>query len=384
MGSLAAAQIALVMVLLTAGGLLVRSVQALLRVNPGLDPSRVLTFQLELPMATTYPTQPARDAFFANLLERVAGLPGVSGATMATAPPLEEESSTFEFTRPGVEDARVLRANFRMVARRYFSILGIPLRQGRLFQKSDGRLAARVVIVSESLARLVWGTDNPIGTQIEQPLGGQAEVVGVVGDVRTNGLDQDPGRTIYVPASQWAYNFVTIIVKARSDPSLIEPAIRTLVRELGRDLPLHHVRTMKELVAQSVAPQCFQMLLVGTFSLLVFVLAIIGTYGVTSYGVSERTGELGIRMALGATEQDIKRLVLRQGAGLAAIGIAIGGIGAAVLSRILSRFVFQISTLDPVTFAAALVLLASAVLAATFVPAHRATRVDPIRALRVD
>lgn len=374
MGALTMSQIALAMVLLTAGGLLLRSFQQLLRVDPGLDTERVLTFQLELPMATTarYPAQTTRDAFFKTLLERVQGLPGVGAATMASAPPLEEEPSAFSFTRAGVEDTRVLRANFRMVAPGYFALLGIPLIKGRSIEATDGRSAPRIAIVSEALARSVWGNANPIGQRIDLPFGEPAEVVGIVGDVRTTGLDGEASRTVYLAASQGGYNFMTVVVKSRNDSPAITPAIRQLVRELDPELPLHHVRTLEELVARSIAQQRFQTLLVGAFSLLVFALAIIGTYGVASFGVSQRTGELGIRMALGATGADVRRLVLREGAQLALIGIVIGGTAAAALSSALTRFVFQISTLDIVTFTVAPFLLATAVLLATFLPAHRA------------
>ena len=177
---------------------------------------------------------------------------------------------------------------------------------------------------------------------------------------------------------------MTVIVRVQNDPQALVPAIRNLVHELDPALPLHHVRTVEAMLAGSVAHQRFQMLLVGAFSLLMFVLAIVGTYGVTAYGVSERTNELGIRAALGATGGDIRRLVLREGAQLAVIGILVGGLTAAALSRTLTRFVFQISTLDAVTFVTAPAVLALAALVATFIPAHRAARADPMRALRAD
>jgi putative ABC transport system permease protein len=384
MDGLTVVQIALAMLLLSAGGLLVRSFQALLRVDPGLRAERTLTFQLELPMATTYPSQDGRDAFFATLLEQVGGLPGVRGVTLASAPPVEEEPNAFTFGRPGVEDRRTLRASFRLVAPNYFSLLGVPIAEGRGFDPRDRRDAPRVVIVSAALARSVWGERSPIGERIAPPFGGEAVVVGVAGDVRTTGLDGEPAHTVYVPASQGTYNFMTVVIKSGSDPAALVPAVRALVGRLDANLPLYRVRTLDDLLAQSVAPQRFQMLLVGTFSLLAFVLAIIGTYGVASYGVSERAGELGIRMALGATGEDIRRFVLREGARLVVLGIVVGGLGAVAASRLLSRLVFRISPLDPVTLVAAPLLLASAVAVATLLPARRAARVDPMRVLRAE
>jgi predicted permease len=384
MSVLTVTQVALAMVLLAAGGLMVRSFQALLRVEPGLDPANVLTFSLEVPMGSgmPYSSQATRDVFFATLLEKLKGLPGVRTVTMANAPPLEEEPSAFTFSRVGEEGARDLRANFRMAGPGYFATLAIPIKAGRAFGVTDGRDAPNVAIVSESVARSVWRGTNPVGTRIELPNGEQAEVVGVAGDVRTTGLDGDATRTVYVPAVQGGYNFMTIIARSGSDPKAIAPAARRLVREMDPALPLHHVRTLDELLTQSVAQQRFQLLIVGAFSLLVFTLAVVGTYGVASYGVSERAGELGIRVALGATAEDIRRLVLWAGVRLAVIGIVIGGSTAVALSRLLTRFVFQVSTLDLVTFTVAPALLGSAALLATFLPAQRATRVDPMRALR--
>lgn len=383
MGLLTVSQIALAMVLLTAGGLLLRSFQALRRVDLGLQPERVLTFQLELPMATTYPTQPARDGFFTDLLERVSALPGVRAVSMASAPPIEELPSEQQFTRPGSEDDRVFRASFRLVAPGYFSLLGIPVVRGRLFLPSDIRSAPRVVLVSETVAGAVWGSENPIGARIRHP-SGEAEVVGVVGNVRTRGLDGAPSATVYMAAAQGTFNFMTVLVKTGPDPGALVPALRALVRELDAELPVHHVRTVDDLVAGSVAGQRFQMVLVSSFSLLVFLLAVVGTFGVVSYTVSERTGELGIRMALGATAPDIKRLVLREGARLALLGVVLGTVGSAILSRTLSRFVFQVGVLDPVTFVVTPLLLAGAVIVATWLPADRASRVDPMRVLRAD
>ncbi len=384
MGALTVSQIALAMTLLTAGGLLLRSFQALLRVDLGLDARRVLTFQVELPMATTYPTQPARDAFLANLLGRIEGLPGVEAATFANAPPIDEQASEVAFRLPGLADDRVFNANLRVVAPGYFVLLGIPIAAGRDFGPGDGRESPRVAVVSTTLARAMWGAESPIGARIALPFGGDAEMVGVSGDVRTGGLDGSPSRTIYVAAAQVTWNFMTVLVKTGPAPRTIAPSVQALVRELDANLPVHHVRTIDDLVDGSVARQGFQMVLVGAFSLLVVLLAVVGTYGVVSYTASERTRELGIRMALGASSENIRRLVLVGGARLALLGILIGLAAAAGLSRVLSRFVFGISALDAVTFVVAPVLLAAAVLIATLIPAHRATRVDPMQVLRIE
>ena len=384
LGLLTVSQVVLATVLLTAGSLLLRSFEALVRVDPGLNAERVLTFQLELPMGTTYPTQPGRDAFFANLLARVEGLPGVSAASMASAPPIEEQATEQRFTVPGAEEGRLFYASFRLVSPSYFAVLGIPTVRGRPFGASDGRAAPRVAIVSQAVARAVWGSQSPLGARINQPFGGDAEVIGVAGDVRTGGLDGEPSRTVYLPASQWAFNFMTVMVKTRVEPQALARSIQSLVHQLDADLPVHHVRTVDDLLTRSVARQRFQTLLVGAFSLLVLILAVVGTYGVVSYTTSERTGELGIRMALGATAGDIRAMVLGEGTRLAVLGILLGTAAAAGLSRVMSRFVFQTSALDLVSFVAAPVLLGLAVLTAAWLPARRAARVDPMRVLRVE
>ena len=384
MRMLTVVQIALALVLLTAGGLMVRSFQALLEVDSGLDPRNVLTFSLELPMGSgmPYASQDTRDVFFATLLERAKSLPGVTAATIASAPPLEEEPSSFTFRRVGAEDDGDLRANFRLVGPDYFATLGIGITSGRPFNAGDGRGAPHVAIVSETIARSVWRGGNPVGTRIHLPNGEQAEVVGVARDVRTTGLDGEVARTVYVPAAQSGYNFMTVVLKSGSDPTAVAPAARRLVRDMDAALPLHRVRTLEELVAHSVAQQRFQMLLVSAFSLLVFALAVVGTHGVASYGVSERAGELGIRAALGATARDIRRLVLGEALRTTVTGIVIGTLMAAAFSRLLTRFVFQVSTLDLTTFVGALVLLGSAALLASLLPARRAGHVDPMRILR--
>lgn len=385
MRTLSVFQIALAMVLLTTGGLLMRSFQTLLRVDTGVAAQGVLTFQLELPMGSgmPYSAQPARDVFFASLLQRLNGLPSVQATTIADAPPLEENpAGEFSFTVPGQGENRVLRANRRVVASDYFALLKIPIVRGRSFEPTDLRSGPSVVVVSSALARAVWGTENPIAQRITTTSGESAEVIGVAGDVRAGGLDTELSRVAYVPTSQETFNFMTVLVRSQSDPGALAPAIRGIVSELDPALPLHHVRTVEALVSGSVAQQRFQALLIGSFALLMCALAVIGTYGVTAYGVSERTNELGVRAALGATRADIRALVMREGIRLAVIGIVLGTVATLAMSGMLARFLFGVSRFDAVTFVAAPLLLSAAALLATFIPAQRAARVDPIVALR--
>ena len=386
MKGLSVAQIALAMLLLTVGGLLIRSFEALLRVDPGVDPSGVLTFQIELPMAATaaYPNQPQRDAFFETLLQRLSALPKVAGTTIASDPPLEEEPSESSFRLPDDPPGTVRQASIGLVSPTYFPLLHIPILKGRAFAAGDVRSAPNVAIVSDALARSLWGNANPIGKRIALSSQHETEVVGVAGDVRTGGLDAAAGRTVYIVTTQASYNFMTVFVKTQKDPVSLIPTVRKLVGELDGAVPLHHVRTLDAIVSASVAHQRFQVLLVSGFSVLMLVLAVVGTYGVTAYGVSERTNELGIRAALGASSGDIRRLVVGEGLRLAVIGILIGALGAIALSGALSRLVFQISALDLPTLLIVPLLLGGAMLLATFLPANRAARTDPMHALRAE
>jgi putative ABC transport system permease protein len=263
-------------------------------------------------------------------------------------------------------------------------LLHIPILKGRGFDATDSRSSPQVVVVSEALAQSVWPGENAVGKQIEMSSGHSAEVAGVVGNVRAAGLDAEFARTVYVPTTQASFNFMTVLVKTRNEPSAVAPTIRRLVRELDPSLPLHHVRTLDAIVSGSVAQQRFQVCLISAFSFLMFALAVVGIYGVTAYAVSERTNELGIRAALGARASDIRGMVLRDGIRLAVIGIVIGAVGAAAVSGVLTRFVFQIGAIDYVAFAAAPIILGGAAMLATWIPAHRAAQIDPMRALRVD
>lgn len=386
MRTLAVGQVALAMVLMTVGGLLLRSFDALLRVDPGINDDRVLTFQIELPMAATaaYPHQPLRDAFFRTLLDRLGTLRDVAGTSIASAPPLEDESSESALRLPNDPPGTFRQASVRVVSPTYFSLLHIPIVQGRFFEKTDTRSAPTVVVVSDALARSIWGRANPVGKQVSLSSESEAEVVGVVGNVRSGGLDAAAGRTVYLVTTQAGYNFMTVLVKTRNDPATLVPQVRSLVRDLDGTLPVHHVRTLDAIVSASVAHQRFQMRLVSAFSVLMLLLAIVGTYGVTAYGVSERANELGVRTALGATAADIRRLVVGEGLRLAVIGVAIGSVGVLSLAGMLSRFVTDITVLDPLTFLAVAVMLAGAMVVAAFVPALRAARADPMQALRAE
>ena len=381
---LSVTQIALAMVLLTTGGLLIRSFTELLRVDPGIRSEGVLTFQVELPMAATatYPEQSQRDAFFQALADRLAALPEVTATALASSPPLEEEPAESALRLPDDAEGTTRQASFRLVSADYFDLLEIPLLRGRSFGPADVKGAPRVVMVSNALAKSIWGTEAAVGKRIMVSSREEAEVIGVVGDVRSGGLDVGPGRTVYVPASQGTYNFMTVLVRTELTPRAIIRSARDVVRGMDAQIPLHHVRPLPEIVTASIAHQRFQMLLATGFSALMLVLAVVGVYGVTAYAVGERTRELGIRSALGATADDIRRLVLGEGVGLALTGIGIGTAGAVVATMLASRFMPAVGQADPLTFLAVAVILAGAMLLATFIPARRASNASPLTALR--
>ena len=386
MKALNVAQIALAMVLLTVGVMFIRSFAALLRVDPGLDTNDVLTFQVELPMAATarYPQQPLRDDFFATLLQRIEALPSVMGVAMASAPPLGDDLPVSSIQLPGVAESLPVQANFRTVSANYFSLLGVRLSQGRVFRDTDERSSPRVVVVNEAFARAVWGSDDPIGKRIVLFGRTEADVVGVVEDVRPAGLGADVVRGVYLPTSQSTFNFMTIVVKTEGDPTPLVPVIRAMARDLDPTIPLHHIRTLEDIAAGSIAPQRFQMVLVTAFSMLLLTLAVVGTYGVSAYGVNERMNELGIRAAVGASPADIRKLVLGEGARAALMGTIFGAVILVALRGTMNRFIDGTSSLDVVTFVAAPLILSSALLFATLIPARRASRADPMRVLRSD
>ena len=263
-------------------------------------------------------------------------------------------------------------------------MLDVPVRRGRGLEETDTRASGRVVVISEALAHFVWGEEDPVGETMRLRGGEDAEIVGVVGDVRTNGLDGDLARTVYLPAAQWTFNFMTVVVKGGGHQLNLVPPIRDIIRAMDDQLPIYGVRTLNDLMGRSVAQQRFQTMLIGSFALLALALAVVGIYGVISYVVTDRTNELGLRMALGATAGDVRVLVLGLGVKYAAVGVVLGALMVAGLKRVTSQFLYGVSPFDPTTYIVMpLVLIAAAVMAA-YLPARRATKLDPLRALRAE
>ncbi|HYW47231.1 MAG TPA: ABC transporter permease [Bryobacteraceae bacterium] len=370
---------------LIAGGLLLHSFVKLLRVDGGFDAQRLVTIELALP-GSRYTNSEQRVAFFTSLLERVEALPGVTAAGISNVLPLGGEGGNNLLRLEGTNLPLIERplADVRRVNPDYFRTMGIPLRAGRFFTEADRD--RKLAMVSAITAERLWPHQNPIGKRFREgddrsPL---LEVVGVVGDVRGVSLSKAPSLTVYEPYWQRVWDRTSLVVKTASDPAAAAPAIRQAIRQADPDLPIPALRTMETMVAASVAQRRFQMDLVLLFAGAAMLLAGLGIYGVVSYSVTQRTNEMGIRMALGARPGNIQRLVLRQGMVPVAIGLAAGAAASIALGRLLGSLLFGITASDPVTIAGVVALLGAVAAAASYIPALRATHVDPSTALRCE
>jgi predicted permease len=383
---------ALAVVLLVGAGLLLRSYQRLSGVNTGFAADHVLTFHLALP-EISYPTAAATRDMVSAYVQRLGALPGVQSAAAVFGLPLDTGFNAFTtFERRGeVDSPDEPTAGMRVVTPNYFQTLKIPLRSGRGFDEHDNATAAEVVIINEEAARRYWPNANPIGQQIKIGVrlvsgipSGQKTIVGVVGDVKYGGLDLSAPPELYLPYAQHPVDGLTIAVRTIGDPSSVVPAARVELAALDRDLPIADIKSMESLVGRSIAERRFTMLLLGAFAAVALALAAIGVYGVLAYVVSQRTQEIGLRMAIGATPGEVVQLFLREGILLAAAGLVVGLVAAAAVSRALASMLFDVPAADPITFTSVSGVLIGAALAASYLPARRAARVDPMEALRTD
>jgi putative ABC transport system permease protein len=393
--TLVMAEMALAVVLLVGAGLLIRSFGKLLAVDPGFRAERVVTFAISAP-DTKYREYAQRRELVSNLIERMKRVPGVQGAAIVTGLPLSNimmRTSAHIVGTPQERPAERKGTDVAMVTPGYFTTMGIPLVAGRDFTDRDGSGAPVVSIVNQEFVKRYFPNENPIGKRIalgwdqdtastggNMILGG--EIVGVVANVKRRGLSQEVYPETYASYMQPTFSSFSVVVRSTADPSTVMAAIRAQVRELDRDLPLSELRQLKELVSASVSRPRFYTTILGVFASIALILAAVGIYGVISYAVSLRTRELGIRIALGATGRQVSGLVLQQGVALAIAGVLIGGAGAYWLTRLLSRLLFGVSATDPLTFAAVAALLTAIAAIASFVPARRAAKVDPLLAMR--
>ena len=376
---------AIAVMLLIGAGLLVRSLIALQNINPGFDPESVLTMRIDL-SRSKYDKPEKSSNFFQQLEARVAGLPGVETVGLVTELPLSGQPNDIPFTvegRPPVAPGQEFDADFRRVNDKYFNALRIPLLRGRNFTEQEVRQGDNLTIVSQQLVDVVFPNEDPLGKRLVSAMGGQAfEIIGVVGDLRHRSLESNPFPTMYFPTL--ASGRTNLVIRTHGDPLSIVGAIRKEVQAIDPDQPIAAVRPMTEWVETSVAAPRYRTTLLALFAALAMVLAATGIYGVMSYSVAQRTHEIGVRMALGARRSDVLKLVVRQGMLLTLIGVVVGLLGAFALTRVMSSLLFGVTTKDPITFAVVAGLLIAVAFIACFVPARRATKVDPLVALRYE
>lgn len=383
-------QVAVSVVLLAGAALLGQTLRNLQHQDPGFDPDRLLTAKPILPVTTTdiaqiFQLMPTWGRFYQQAIDEIADRPGVVGAAAISALPLSgaQESSSFIIAgRPPLEPGQQQSALFAGVSDRYFQTMGIPLVRGRSFESSDRDAPAATVVISEAMARTYWPGEDPLGSRIQSWLGRSFEVVGVVGDVRHRDMMAPPQPMMYVPLSIYSSAAMTMIVRSQAGERATAALVREVIRGLDPSVPVTEVVPMDETVAESMAQQRFSTLLLGSFGIAAIALAVLGLYGVISYGVAQRAKELGIRLALGAAPGTVRRLVMREGMTLAAIGVALGLVAAILLGRTLTTLVFGVSPTDAATLAGVTALLVVVAAVATFIPARRATRIDVVTVLR--
>jgi putative ABC transport system permease protein len=382
---LVAGQMALSIVLLIGAGLLLESFRSLQNVDPGFDPRHGFTMRVSLP-PTKYPDDARRWQFIRNVVGRLQSLPGVSSATASLGLPLATAVMAPFLAEGQPVVAMGLRplAAWNAIAPDYFKTLGVPLVGGRDFSPADDEHAPKRVIVSQSLARRFWPNEDAVGKRISyarrQVL---AEIVGVARDVKTQGLEADAGMVFYTPYAQFAWPNMSLTLRTAGDPRQLFNAARAQVFAVDRDLPVINPRTTEDLLDGVLAQRRQTMYVVAGFAVVALLLAVIGLYGVMAYSVAQRTAEIGIRQAIGAQRRDILRMVMGQALRLSLAGIGVGVIASTVLTRLIARMLFHTSATDPVTYIGISILFLAIALAASYLPAWRATRIDPMTALRV-
>ncbi|HEY4843198.1 MAG TPA: ABC transporter permease [Terriglobales bacterium] len=376
------AEVGLSLVLLVGAGLLVKSFARLMDVDPGFDADRLLTFNVALPSSTDAAQQ---FAFFRDVMQRLQALPGVRSVGAVSRLPLAGGNSSRSFNVPGSD--KDYDADIRVSTADYFRTMGIPLLKGRNFSDSDLGSSVHVAIVNDALARAAFPGQDAIGRQLTKfgPDNLTLEIVGVVGNVRHVGLDTAPRSEIYqlLGQAQWPSMFVAM-QSATSDPTSLTSLAQNAVWSVNKDVPLANIRTMQELIANSVQRRRFSMLLLAIFAAVAMALAAIGLYGVMSYSVAQRTKEIGIRMALGARRPDVVALVVKQGMMLVLMGIVAGTVLSLAMTRLIAGMLFGISATDPLTFAGVAMLLGGVAFFANYLPARRGASVDPMVALRYE
>ena len=379
-------EVALALVLLVSSGLMIRSLSRLVAARTGVDPARLLSVRINLP-GLQYGSQ-ASLAFFQDLETRVAGLPGVQAAGMGNCPPLSggcNGTIIWFRDRPEVSRGAEPSVGVHWITPDYLKAMRVPLLHGRNFTAADRTGAPKVVLINEAAARRFWPGEDPIGKPIAVGQGGfgdRAEIVGIIADVRYGTMDAPPGPDVFIPFAQSPRNSMVLYLRTTSDPRALAVAVRAEVRALDRNLPVYDLKTMTERISDATSSARFSAVLLGVFAAIALVLSAIGIYGVMSYAVSQRTHEIGIRIALGAEPRDVLALVVRRGLGLTVVGLVVGVAAALASTRVLTTLLYEVRPSDPPTYIVIAGILGLVAFFASYVPARRATRVDPLVALR--
>ncbi len=368
--------------LLIGAGLLANSFLRLHRVNPGFDETKLLTLKIDLPEPYAEPEKKA--LFFEQLQRRVAELSGVSGVGLVTELPLTGQSADVPFKVDGHVEREPANADIRSVNDGYFRVMRIPLLRGRSFSEAEVQENAKTVVISDSLARRYFAGEDPLGKYLALDLVSKEpfEIVGVVGDVHHRGLDVEAKATIYVPSLRTGWS--NLVIRTATNPLNLVAAVRKEVAAIDPNQPVADVRTMEQWLSESVAQPRFRTVLLGAFSALGLLLSMVGIYGVLLYSVTQRTKELGIRLALGAKGCNILWLVIGRGMGLGLVGIGCGITLGLALTQLMRTLLFEVKPTDPLTIGAAALLIALVILVASWIPARRAIKIDPITALRYE
>jgi len=384
---LAAAELALATMLLVGAGLLGRSLLALQRVDVGFQPDHLLTFQLSPPVSK-YPLDGKASLFYQSLLESLKTIPGARDAAISSGVPFGQGNyTTTPFTAIGkspLPPDTPVPIDWRIVSPDFFRAMSVPVLRGRIFTDGDGPTGPSIAIVSHATAVRFFGEDNPVGRVVRRVGDGkELTIVGEVGEVRNLALSQETP-SIYYPLASRVWPRMDVIVKTVGEPPSVLASVREKVRELDRDVPISTVRTEEEWVSGSAAQPRLNAFLLGAFAAAALIVAAIGVYGVLAYSVTQRTREIGLRMALGAQRTGVLRLVVREGMTVGLVGIAVGAIGALALGQVLANLVFGVPVRDPITFAVVAGILMVVALVACVLPARKASRVDPLVALRTE
>jgi putative ABC transport system permease protein len=391
---LVVSEVALALIVLVGAGLLIRTFQRLRQVETGFQASNLLTMRTVLP-PSKYPSPDHRRAFYNDVLRRVQELPGVEAAGVISFLPLSFKGISFSFTVEGrsasSSDLDLPMAVYRVISPDYFRTMGIPTLRGRAFENNDTADRAPVVVVNRSLADHFWPGEEAVGKRLKV---GPADspnpwttVVGVVGNVRQVGLQGEQKLEMYAPYMQDRRGFIAprdLVVRTKANAASMAGAIRAAVWAVDKDQPISSVRTMEQVYAVAVSRERFNALLLSLFAGLALVLALVGLYGVTSYAVTQRTHEIGVRMALGAQQGEVLRLIIKQGMALTFLGVALGLGVAVAVTRLMTGILYGVTATDPITFAGVAILLAVVAFLACYIPARRATKVDPLVALRYE